>query len=216
MIGMISPVFPARRRVLACRCHFSELTLYFSTEACIDRGADVCAYPRSASVYTIRTPSPDGQHGAFLPSLPVSLSGMRNCGIVLARQSRQTSAPPKKQKNNLRGFRACRSKQLHLSWCQVSPLRPVAIQSVSKPSGALPSVPVRRSSQTTGSLRGRHLARAQMCSFASLAPVSVTRPDTHTQAPLRQPRKSRLRGSLGCLGLIQKYPSCYRKTSHVQ
>ncbi len=214
MIGMISPEHVPERRVLACAPIFSEFQLYFSTEACIDRRAGVCAYPRTAPVYTIRTPSPDGQRGAFLPSLPVFLSTLRICGIVSVRQWKNTSVPPEEQKNNLRGIRECRSKQLRLSWRQVSVLRPAAIQSVNRPSGGLPSAPVRRSSQTTVLPRGRRLARAQTCFSANSAPVSVTK--THTQVPTQKPREPRLRGSLSCLGVIQKYSSCYRKTSHVQ
>ncbi|SFF89016.1 hypothetical protein SAMN05443635_103196 [Roseobacter denitrificans OCh 114] len=216
MIGIFSPEFPSKRRVLASEAIFSKFSLYFSTEACIHESADAGAYPRMVSVYTIRTPSPDGQRGAFLPLLPVSLSRVDNCGILPVRQSARISASPKKQKNKFRGIRECRSKQSHLSWRQGSVLRPVATQLVNRPSGVLPSVPVRRLSRTTVSLRGRHLVRGQTCSTASSTPVSVTRPNTNIQAPSFGLRRLGLRGPLACLGLTQKYPSCYRKTSHVQ
>ena len=216
MIGMFSPVSGGKRPVLALWPVFSELGLYFSTEACIDEGAGAYAYPRTASVYTIRTPSPDGQRGVCLPTLPVSLWGGRICGSVSVRRRMQKPLSSQKQENNLRGFRACRSKHLRLSWRRVSALRPVAIQSVNRPSEGLPSAPARRSSRTTVSFRGRRWVRGPMCSSASSAPASVTRPDTHSQGPLRRPRKSALRGPLSCLGSTRKHPSCYRKTSHVQ
>lgn len=45
--------------------------LHISTKKCKDNFAVARAYPRKTTVYTIRTPSPDGQHGPFRPMLPV-------------------------------------------------------------------------------------------------------------------------------------------------
>lgn len=42
-----------------------------ATDTCNNKRARASAYPRTVLVYTIRTPSPDGQHGLFRLMLSV-------------------------------------------------------------------------------------------------------------------------------------------------
>ncbi len=68
---MILPETPPMWRNLAHRLKVAGILLCAATKTCIVGFAGVRAYPREASVYTIRTPSPDGQQRLFRHMLPV-------------------------------------------------------------------------------------------------------------------------------------------------
>lgn len=189
--------------------------LGISTKAGIVVDAGVGVYPRTAPVYTIRTPSPGGQFDAFSSELPAFL--FEPC--ALQNEARELSegaeGAAKTKQRPTEGYRACRSKNSQLQLQRVLGSSRVARRSVSKPSAALQSVLARPSLRTAMSCKGRPWARGPMCSTANSIQAGVT--DTQSSRILIF--LSRAKGLCVAVGVwcapTFSNPYCQGKTSHV-
>jgi len=75
---MARQCFPQDERLLAGFSRFGNNLLDSTTDACTDELTGARAYPRELAVYTIRTPSPQGQRGTPPPTLPIFLRWLLN------------------------------------------------------------------------------------------------------------------------------------------
>lgn len=166
---MILPVLAAKWRSPAHFYKSRSKVVENSTNASIVVNAATREYPRTVSVYTIRTPSPGGQHGAHSSLLPAFFS---KASVTW----NKTGAPDvcRVLKVSTRGFGPCQLKRSFSRSRPVQDLRHVATPWVNRPQVARPSEPAQPSSQVTAPLRALPLVRAPMWPTASSTPASVT------------------------------------------
>lgn len=210
---MISPeIIPNWQGLAYFRLRLQK-TLGLTTKASIVDGAGVGEYPRTAPVYTIRTPSPGGQLGASTPKLLVFFC--KNSAVLQPARRQNELSSGLAVKFTTRGFHSCRSTNLR-SW-----LRPAlgsfhaVIRLVNKRSAAQPLAPVQRSSQTETSFRGQPLALGQTCSTASSTQTSVINANSLRLISVFNHAKHLCVAFGVSCAPSNSYPSCQRKTSHV-
>lgn len=177
---MISPEFPLNWQGLAHGRDSRSKTLDNSTNASIVVCAATREYPRTVSVYTIRTPSPGGQCDMSLSSLPAffmdsSPAWNKRGAPCVGRVSAVT----------LRGHEPC---QLNRSFLRLPPARglpPVAKRLASRRLAARPSARAPQLSPVAVLCAGRPSARAPMWPTARSTPASAIDP-----APVTHPSDS--------------------------
>ncbi len=151
------------------------------------------AYPRSAVVYKLRTPSPGGQYSAKRCVLPAFfLNGAGDHDPVLREPDERSgvslSEPERK------GAPSCPSEHSFYPLLPVPHLRPAVRQSVTRPSVAVPSGLVRRSSPATAPCRAPQSVRRATSHTASLTRASVTEFPAPLTTFLFRPRMHPVRG----------------------
>lgn len=134
---MILPLPWVNRRVLAHLLSMTSKTVEYSTSASIVVAAAAREYPRTVSVYTIRTPSPGGQFSAVAPGLPAFFLGQSK-----ALEPGGAPGVNRASAAKTKGYQLCQLEQSCLRLRPVRALRPAATPWVNRRLVVRPSVPV--------------------------------------------------------------------------
>lgn len=168
---MISPEFPLNWQSLAHGRDSRSKTLENSTSASIVVDTATREYPRTVSVYTIRTPSPGGQCDMFLSSLPAFFMGRSP-----AWNKRGAPCVCRVFAVTLRGHEPC---QLNRSFSRLPPVRGLLLAAKHLASRRLVARPSARAPQLSPvavRCAGRPSAQAPMWPTARSTPASATDP----------------------------------------
>ncbi len=199
---------PKRRGLAHCGANRSK-SMDNSTNASIVSYAATREYPRTVSVYTIRTPSPGGQHGVSLPLLPTFF-------LIGASAREQGGAPDvcRVSAAKSEGHEQCQLETLSLHSPPARVLPRAATHWASRLRAARPSARARLSSPATAHCRARPSEPRATWPSASFIPAAVTDHASQTGLYTVTPRVSATRG---VFAFDASTSICTAKrTSHVQ
>lgn len=197
-----------KRRSLA---HFRASGRFFletSTKEGILFGAGPSAYPRIGSVYTIRTPSPNGQTDLAQFRLPVFF----HCGAPsLARILSDTNMEENRSAaaaTNKKGYQTCKSQRSLWRWRPVSALLPAVTQSASRRLAALRLARALPWCSMKTSAKARQSAQPETCFIVNCTRSSATNATLQTPQSFKaaRMRPARLFASLGALSQSPDLP----------
>lgn len=193
-----------------------RFSLRISTKTGIVHLTGVREYPRTTSEYTIRTPSPDGQHDVNAFLLPVFFRRIFFSRKILSAGNKVGSGAFYQDVHENGGTERCFSRNLYWRLRLVPGLPPVVTLWANRLWGVLQSAQGLQSLLTTALPKGRPSAPQVTWPTVSFTHHSVT--DTR---PTRQHRHSkpcgpRLHGFLRRARAFLNFQTCQRKTSHVQ
>ncbi len=175
---MILPLLTTNRRVMAHLPPMAAKTVECSTNASIVVDAAAREYPRTVSVYTIRTPSPGGQFSAVAPELPAFFVSQSK-----ALEPRGALGVDGASAAKTKGYQLCQLEKSCLRLRPARALRPAATPWVNRRSAARPSVPVQPWSPATAPWRVLPLARRATWPTANSTQAGATDLRSDTSHP---------------------------------
>ncbi len=167
---MFSPEIGRYRRSMAHKGALAGKGLDYSTHAGIVNSAVTREYPRTVSVYTIRTPSPGGQCDALASSLPAFFLGHD----MVTEPGFQRRVPFADVLRS-RGNRRCRSKVSYSLQPPVRASQPVVIHLANKLLVGRPLAPALQLSPAAARCRGQRSVLRAMLPTVSFTPANVTK-----------------------------------------
>ncbi len=195
---------------------FLHFSLRNSTKTGIVDLTGVREYPRTTSEYTIRTPSPDGQHGVNAFLLPVFFGQNFFSRKTLSEGNKVGSGAFYQDVHENGGTERCFSRNLHWHLWLLPGLPPVVTLWANRLWGALQSAQELQSLPTTALPKGRPSAPQVMWPTVSFIHHSVTDTRLTRQHQQSKPCGPRLHGFLRHARALLNFQTCQGKTSHVQ
>lgn len=175
---MILPLPRPKWRVMAHLPPVASKTVEYSTSASIVVDAAAREYPRTVSVYTIRTPSPGGQFSAVAPGLPAFFLGQSKVLEPRGAPDVDLASAAK-----TKGYQLCQLEKSCLRLRPVRASRPAATPWANRQWVARPSAPVQPWSPATAPWQVPPLARQATWPTANSTQAGATDLRSDTSPP---------------------------------